>query len=188
MVESVVDAGVRCFYSHVKSLNSDPASVKRDALDFHKVTRRLFEQASIIPFRFSTLLASVAEIGAYLNQHRAAYHAALQRFGETVQMEIRVGLSSTYLPGEGSGTAYLKSRAQRAHQVEESVQACRAAINEEVIDWRQREASHGVLCFVLIKREALQNFQQQIKHVRLDPTLKATVSGPWPPTEFLPEL
>jgi hypothetical protein len=187
-VESVIESGLRCYYSVLGALASDPESIRRDALDFHKITRMLFEQAVIIPFRFPTLLASVAEIGAYLNQRSGAYHGALQQFRETVQMEVRVGLRQANVADAGSGTAYLESRAQHARRLQEGVKACRAAINEEVIDWRQREATDGVRCFLLVRREALQNFQQQIKQVRLEATVNATVSGPWPPTEFLPDF
>lgn len=187
-VESVVESGLRCYYSVLAALASDPESIRRNALDFHRITRTLFEQSVIIPFRFPTLLASMAEIGAYLNQRSAAYHAALQQFRETVQMEVRIGLPEANVADAGSGTAYLETRAQRARRLQDGIKACRAAINEEVIDWRQREAGHGARCFVLVKREALQDFQQQIKQVRLEGAVNATVSGPWPPTEFLPDL
>jgi hypothetical protein len=72
--------------------------------------------------------------------------------------------------------------------VEQAIALCRAAIHEEVIDWRQRAASHGVRCFVLIKREAVGEFQQKIQRVQLPEASTAAVSGPWPPTEFLPVL
>lgn len=167
--------------------------MQREALDFHGVNRELFRRAAIIPFRFPTALAEMAQIDAHLRERAVLYGSALAQFRDKVQMELRLSLAeskpcASAASGEDAttGTMYLKSRARSARQTEEAISACRVAINEEVIDWRQRESSHGVHCFALIRREAVTGFQQQIKCVRLDEAVTAAVSGPWPPTEFFP--
>ena len=186
-VDSLEHSGLRFFYSSLDKLHADPDTLKRDALDFHLVTRELFLQAAIIPFRFPTTLASMAEGNAYLRDHAAQYYAALQDFRHQVQMEIRVQLPPAPATRDAAtGTHYLQTRAQRARQMEQAIQFCRAAIQPEVIDWRQHDSSRGVRCFVLIRREAVGRFQQQIKHARLPESAMAAVSGPWPPTEFFP--
>lgn len=186
-VESVASASVRCFYSAIDAVPSDPEMLKRDALDFYRVTRSLFEQSAIIPFRFPTVLPSMAEVDAYLRDHAPAYDAALKAFHDTVQMEVRIA-AEPETRDASSGTRYLKNRAQRARRAEQAISTCRTAINEEVIDWRQRESSQGVRCFVLVKREAVNKVQQQLQQVRLERAITAAVSGPWPPTEFLPDF
>jgi Gas vesicle synthesis protein GvpL/GvpF len=179
--------GLRCFYSVVGSLGLDAQTLKRDALEFHQVTRELFRQAALIPFRFPATLASVAQIAAFMQEHAPAYRAALADFRDKVQMEIRIRPPEPPAAGAASsGTKYLKDRAQRARRVERAIAACRAAVHEEVVDWRQRESSHGVRCFALVRRDAVSRFQQQVQRVRLEDDLTATLSGPWPPTEFLP--
>jgi Gas vesicle synthesis protein GvpL/GvpF len=185
-VESRELSDLRCFYSSLEKLNPAPDSLQRDALDFHRVTRELFQQTAIIPFRFPTTLSSLNELKAYLRDHAAPYHGALQDFRDTVQMEIRLQLPPPPAEDIPSGAHYLQTRAQRSRQVEQAISACRVAISEEVIDWRQRDSPRGVRCFVLIRREAVSGFQQQIKQVRLPEAAAAAISGPWPPTEFFP--
>jgi Gas vesicle synthesis protein GvpL/GvpF len=187
-VESVDVNGLRCFYSLVDAVASDGESLKRGALEFHGVTQSLFEQTAIIPFRFPTVLASVAEVDAHLRERAPAYDAALKQFRDMVQMEVRFGLTEAQAAEAGSGTEYLKSRAQRGFQLQQAISACRVAIDEEVIDWRQRESSLGVRCFVLVKREAVQKVQKQLEQLRLERAVTAAVSGPWPPTEFLQDF
>ncbi len=187
-IEALDSSGLRCYYSTLEGIGPDRVAIQRDALDFHRVTRALFEQFAIIPFRFPTLVSSTAEIGAYLDQHAEAYGDALKKFADTVQMELRISLQEPAALDAGSGVEYLKRRAGRAQQVEQAVTACRTAIQEVVVDWRQRETSLGVRCYVLVKREAVRNFQEQIKQVRLDGGVAAAASGPWPPTEFLPDF
>lgn len=186
-VESVDVDGLRCFYSVVDSLGGDAGSLKRDALDYHRVTRELFRQSAVIPFRFPSTLGSVAQIVVLLHDHAQAYRAALADFRDKVQMEIRIGgPNAPAASAASSGTGYLKDRAQRTRRLEQAIAACRAAIHEEVVDWRQRESSHGVRCFALIRREVVNSFQERILRVRLEGDVTATLSGPWPPTEFLP--
>jgi hypothetical protein len=187
-VENVDVNGLRCFYSLVDAVASDAESLKRDALEFYGVTRALFEQTAIIPFRFPTILASVAEVDAHLRERVPAYDAALKQFRDMVQMEIRIGLTEAEAADAGSGTEYLKSRAQRGFQLQQAISSCRVAIDEEVIDWRQRESSHGARCFVLVKREAVNKVQKQLQQLRLERVVTAAVSGPWPATEFFPDF
>jgi hypothetical protein len=184
-VESVDEEGLRCFYSVVDSLGGDADALKRDALDYHRVTRELFRQSAVIPFRFPATLASVAQIAAFIHDHAQAYRAALANFRDKVQMEIRIRPPKSPVAGAASsGTGYLKDRVQRARRLQQAIATCRAAIDEEVVDWRQRESSHGVRCFALIRREAVNRFQERILRVRLEDDLTSMLSGPWPPTEF----
>jgi hypothetical protein len=186
-VERTETASLRCYYSVVDSAAGTTDEIKRDALEFHRVTSELFRHAALIPFRFPTTLASMAELDAYMRNHAAQFQEALQQFRDTVQMELRIGLvEPAATPASSSGAKYLRERAERARDVEKAIAACRVAINEEVIDWRQRESSHGVRCFALIRRDAAARFQQQIKTVRLHQAVTVALSGPWPPTEFLP--
>lgn len=106
-------------------------------------------------------------------------------------MEIRLYAeksTDTAHIGASTGTRYLQNIAHQMQDVDNAVAACRAAINEEVIDFLQRNSVHGVRCFVLVRREAVTQFQDHIQRIRLNPAVKAAVSGPWPPTEFLPDF
>ncbi|MGZ4838307.1 MAG: GvpL/GvpF family gas vesicle protein [Terriglobales bacterium] len=187
-VESMVHAKLRCFYSALDAVGADLETQKREALEFHQVTRSLLAQATIIPFRFPTVLPGLTEIGAHLEARGQAYNAALHQLRNLVQMEIRIEWVDRETPVANSGTQYLKNLAHNSRRMEDAVATCRATINELVIDFQQHEFSHGVRCFVLIKREAVQQFQDHIKQIRLERSAKAAVSGPWPPTEFLPDF
>ncbi len=188
-VSSISHVGLRCFYSVVPAISSDAAQLKTHALEFHRVTHVLFQQAAIIPFRFPTLLPDETAVRDHLESRKDAYLRALSCFRETVQMEIRISAErSAAAPEQTSGAAYLQNLAHRQHDVDNAVVACRGAIREEVVDFRQRNSAHGVRCFALVRREAVTQFQEHIQRVRLDPAIKAAVSGPWPPTEFFPDF
>jgi hypothetical protein len=184
----MIHANLRCFYSALDAVGADLETQKREALEFHRVTRSLFDLVAIIPFRFPTVLPGLAELGAHLAARGQAYNAALNQLRNMVQMEIRIELGDRETPVTSSGTEYLKNLAQDSRRIENAIATCRATINELVIDFRQREFSHGVRCFVLIQRQAVHQFQDHIKQTRVDRSITAAVSGPWPPTEFLPDF
>jgi len=190
-VSCISNAGLHCFYSAVEAVSSDAAELKKEALEFYRVTHALFESAAIIPFRFPTILADETAIRDHLQSRKDAYIQALSRFHETVQMEIRFFVERSPAAsqlGNTSGAKYLQNVAHRVRNVDNAIAACLAAINQEVIDFRQRKSVHGVRCFALVRREAVKQFQDHIQQIRLDPDLKAAVSGPWPPTEFFPDF
>ena len=148
---------------------ADPESlIQRDALDFHRVTRELFQQSAIIPFRFPTPCLRWRKLTLTSTSMPRSTMPRCRNFATRCRWKSASASRRPQSPDAATGAAYLETRAQRARQVEQAIAACRAAINEEVIDWRQRESSHGVRCFVLIRREAVGSFQQQIKQVRLD--------------------
>lgn len=183
-VQQIAAEGLRCFYSEPGDLGGDAAGVRKDAVDFHRVTHSVFQKAAIIPFRFPTLMKDMAEIAAFLASHAGEYAEALKRLRDAVQMEIRISLAEAAAAETVSGAEYLRCRADIATKLEQAAASCKAAA-AYAREWRQRTSRDSVHCFALLRRGEVYNFEQAFRGLRLDAALKAIVSGPWPATEFL---
>ncbi|MGI9103624.1 MAG: GvpL/GvpF family gas vesicle protein [Terriglobales bacterium] len=186
-IESVIESGLRCFYSEVPSVQGEAAVVRDDALVFHQVIHRIFTAATILPFRYPTLLPSLADVGAHLRHRAAQYNSALLSLAGKAQMDVRIAWAGTDQQASG-GAEYLRRKAARDREINAAVSALRVAAGDKVLDWRQRETPQGARCFALLRRDDVCDFQQQLRQLRLDPEVNVTVSGPWPPAEFLPEF
>ena len=80
-VEELQEAGLRCCFSHFESreqIAGIPAI--ESALAFHQVLQALFRQATLISFRFPTLVENVEELRQHLQERihwlEAAWNAA----------------------------------------------------------------------------------------------------------------
>src|SRR5438105_9012929 len=155
-VETLVDSGLRCFYSRFEGaepVSSGPPAVET-ALAFHEVLQELFRQAAIIPFRFPTMVGGEAELVEYLRTHAQEHGPALARVREMVQMEIRI--SERPEPGAAatdvSGGEYLRGRQARTARLKAAVEKCRDATKPWIAGWRERETPAGIRCCVLVRR------------------------------------
>ena len=200
-IESVEHDGLRCFVSESADTVQLPTGSIRDvALVFHRVLEGIFQQAAIIPFRFPTILAGEAEVIAYLREHSAEYHAALTRFRDMVQMEIRIELKDSRFPGKlaestfgqghdakPSGTEYLRKIQGRRERLEIAAKKFQQACARLTKAWRQRDSIEGMRCFLLIERASVKEFQGELQGVEVGTGLVARLSGPWPASQFLKE-
>ncbi len=186
-VQGVEAEGLRCFYSEVQSLQGDSSAIQQDAIAFHQVIHRIFTAATLLPFRYPTLLPELAEVGAHLRRRAAQYNAALSRLQGLVQMDARVAWAGAP-QATGGGADYLRSKAAQEKKINASVAALRVASGSKVLDWRQRAMPQGTRGSALLRRQDVGIFQQELRQLRLDPEVSLTVSGPWPPTEFLPDF
>jgi Gas vesicle synthesis protein GvpL/GvpF len=184
-VRDIVEGGLRCFYSEIAELGGDADTVQKDAVDFHRVIHGILQTAAVIPFRFPTLVKDTGEIAAFAASHASEYGDALQRFRDAVQMEVRISLAGAAAAEAASGADYLRARADSSRKLDQAAASCSAAAQAYALEWRQRTSRDGVHCFALVRRSEVYNFEQALRGLQLDSTLKAIASGPWPATEFL---
>ena len=178
-VERQALAGMQCYYS---VFPQPPANLsKEDALVFHNVVTAIFAKAAVTPFRFPTVLEDEDELEVYLETEGHDLLESLQRLRDFVQMEVRLSY------GAESGKAHAKPSA-RAHQVLEQVaESARDSLGEAVRGWHTRELPNGLRCYALIPRGEVGSFRHKSEGLKADGAVRLTVSGPWPPTEFLHE-
>ncbi len=187
-VESLNESGFRCFVSRREGdLPLSSLARREPALEFHSVLQELFQQNTIIPFRFPTVLADEADLSAHLKENAEQYREALSRLKDMVQMEIHLGFGQAATPGRSkvSGTQYLKQRQGQLRGLEKLAEKFRQA--GAIQSWQKRESARGVRCFALIRRDDIPEFQGQVAGVVVGAEIALRVTGPWPPTEFLKE-
>ena len=176
VVRDEVD-GLYVWSSDVTSLADD---LPGNALRFHAVAGDLFRQATIIPFRFPTLLPSKTELEVFIRLHRGSFAADLERLAGTVQMDVTVAVTAA--PGAHSGTAYLERKREQSRLLRDAVQQIRTVVGGLTLATAEREITDGIRLFFLLSRDHRDRFMQAVAQSGVR-GLRTT--GPWPPTAFL---
>ena len=167
----------------------DPAvwlkrELRTSALEFHCVLRRIFEASAIVPFRFPTIFDTSEQVEEHVQQRSGEYVTLLDRFADSVQMEIRVS-GREPSPRAQSGTDYLKVRQQSIQAAERFAARLKEDLSSVLQEWRQRMARNELRAFALIPRNKTEQFETVAGAIVVPQGLRARVSGPWPVTEFV---
>ena len=158
--------------------------LQASALEFHRVLSEVFKSTAVIPFRFPTIFGDEEQLIQRLQERASECAALLGKFGDLVQMEIRVTNPDIKKPSE-SGTQYLKLRQTATAMAGKFTAELRAALSELSHDWRERPSKDGIRAFVLIARTQVADFQKMMRNATVPDELSVRVSGPWPATEFM---
>ena len=182
-VEHEAVAGMQCYFS----VFSAPLSklTKEDALAFHHVITAIFSRTAVIPFRFPTMLEGKGELEVYLETEGHDLLETLQRLREFVQMEVRLTVDDARAASAGSGKEYLESRKHSREDLLELSDSIHDLFEEDVRGWHTREFQNGLRCYALVPRHMVADFRHKCERLKLEGGVKAAVSGPWPPSEFM---
>jgi gas vesicle protein GvpL/GvpF len=167
----------------------DPAvwlkrELRTSAVEFHRVLRRIFEATAIVPFRFPTIFDTSEQVEEHVQQRSGEYVSLLDRFADSVQMEIRVSGGTTSSRAQ-SGTDYLKLRQQSVQAAEQFASQLKGDLSSVLQEWRQRMARNELHAFALISRNKTEQFKKAAVAIVVPQGLQARVSGPWPVSEFI---
>jgi hypothetical protein len=181
--------GLSVLYSEVTTLPQDPGELAQAAMSFQSTVQQAFGAGIVIAFRFPTQLANVDELRAHLQENGARYRAGLMQLNGMAQMEVRLTqLGGTPAPTAATtGTEYLKARQAESQGITAAEEALKQAAGTLVYEWRLREATGVRRLYGLIPHDKAAEFKRLIGFVRLSGGTRAVISGPWPPSEFLPE-
>ncbi len=182
-VEREAIAGMQCYFS----LFPAPLTklTKEDALAFHHVITAIFSRTAVIPFRFPTMLEGKGELEVFLETEGHDLLESLQRLREFVQMEVRLTLGDARPASAGSGKEYLQNRQHAREDLLELAESVRELLQEDIRGWHTHEFQNGVRCYALVPRQRVADFRHKGERLKLEGGVKATVSGPWPPSEFM---
>ena len=162
---------------------------------------------AVLPVRFGTLVASERSLVALLDEWSDELLAALALVDGRCQMTLRLFAPAGFVPlseesgapdpaaveGNLSGTSYLEGRA-RAHARAQSapeLEPLREALASIVAAERITRHDQGPLlltAYHLIPRGAAPAYRKLLQRHAALLHARATVSGPWPPYAFVPEL
>ncbi len=182
-VRDVAKNGVRYFYGGWHA-DASPEGLKAQALEFHKVVRKIFEHTTVIPFRFPTSVAGDGELAELMEQQSGEYALELSRLRGMVQIKISVEGAGHASATATSGSEYLKQRQAADAPMNATLEKIEHATHS--IAQQTKRTRRGVTTnfFLLVLREKLPELKSALKSLGELPT-RATISGPWPPTEFV---
>ena len=184
-----------------------PATVR--ALRAHDaVVRRTARIApAVLPVRFGTLVTSDRSLVALLDEWSDELLAALALVDGRCQMTLRLFAPAGAVPppeesgasdvamadGNLTGTSYLegRARAQARAQSAPELEPLRDALASIVAAERITRHDQGPLlltAYHLIPRGAAPAYRKLLQRHAALLRARATVSGPWPPYAFVPEL
>ena len=183
-IQTILESGLRCFYSQIGTLPPDPASIKEVALEFHAVVSAIFNQAAVIPFRFPTLVSGEGELKSHLQEHAGEYLASLRHLRGLAQMEVRISMTRTE-SSRASGTEYLRDRQERQATFRDAASKVRSHTEPLLSGWRDRETKNGWRCYALVGKRQAERFAEMVRWILGLGEVELRVSGPWPATEFI---
>ncbi|MGA7461142.1 MAG: GvpL/GvpF family gas vesicle protein [Candidatus Korobacteraceae bacterium] len=190
VVQSREMLGVRVYWSEIDDPQTlaEAESLKKAALEFHRVLREILAVATPIPFRFPTLLESADVLEQHLIPEQDLYHDALARVDGAVQYEI-VGTwadeQQTDLATPVSGREYLKRRQKALGRVTAVEGKLKTVTADTVREWRGREQNKKHRWFALVPRADRERFIASLRTAGGSEGIRLRLSGPWPPSEFV---
>ncbi|HXW03754.1 MAG TPA: GvpL/GvpF family gas vesicle protein [Vicinamibacterales bacterium] len=194
-VELMEVAGFEVVCEHLRE--PPPLSEARLRAQHEIVVRIAARAPAVLPVRFGAWLEQ-SELEAVLRRRRRVLRAALGRVRGRVQMTIRLfGRSGSRGAVEEAapmtGTAFLKARRAAARPgLPAAATAISAAVQSIVADERI-EGPRGTILVTLhhlLERSRVPRYRRALSSAGrgLRAGVELTVSGPWPPFAFTPEL
>lgn len=189
---------VEGMFAAVENMTERPAISEETLRAQHEIVARIASRVdALLPARFGALVDEM-ELAAVVRQRRGAIEAALDLVRGRVQMTLRFfadrppELPLEPLPSQQTartGTSYLHQRraAAAGQPVPPEVSRIDAAVAHLVLG-RREERGRGrvaLALYHLIERGSEPEYLDALAPLRGE-TL--TVSGPWPPFAFVPEL
>jgi hypothetical protein len=159
----------------------------------HATVVRLADRTrALLPARFGSLIGADA-LQAIVSERAPEILESLARVRDRRQMTLRVfGALDRSMPIEeqrSTGTAFLKSRRERALHVPAEVIAIRDRLGSLVSAERVARGQGGlrVTIYHLVSTGEIESYKKRAAGLDFAPH-QLTVSGPWPAFSFAPEL
>jgi hypothetical protein len=186
-VYEVEDLGLRAWYSEVEADTFSGADhVTKAALDFHKFVSAVFREGTVLPFRFPTILESVDELRSHLEEKAAWYLNAVRRSEGLAQFEARIISKTKLAPDAESGKDYLEQRKQVHERNSKTVSGLLRGLDDFLREHHLKETPQGTRVYLLLERTRMAAFREASTHIGVPDGFEVRLTGPWPPTEFLP--
>jgi hypothetical protein len=183
--------GVRLYWSNLDNPEAclgAAESLKKAAVEFHKVLREVLTVTTPIAFRFPTLLEREEVFEEHLSSEQELYRESLARVGNALQYEI-VGTWTDEQEADFSkpvtGKEYLQRRQQSSGRIAAVENKLKNVTADSVREWRGRQERKTHRWFALVSRENRERFLAALRTAGGSEGIKLRLSGPWPPSEFV---
>ncbi|MFH0823090.1 MAG: GvpL/GvpF family gas vesicle protein [Pseudomonadota bacterium] len=205
--------GLCAVFSEVSDIEA--AYEMSEIVNYHKVIEWFFGQADVVPFRFGTVLEGLSDVERLLQKRAVHYKRMLEDLEDCCEVGIRAIIDEADLPAAGCcapgffsleapnpGKLYLTSR--RFHYLSETLrkEACERAVEpyrtaldglfkkyrsevSETVDSKDGRRLLMISTYFLVPRKLLPAFRERFPAAARHGSLKALLSGPWPPYNFV---
>lgn len=202
----VVHGELAAWVSPVADMARVMAPAQADLLTYEHVIRSRHAAADVVPMRFGNVLTGESAVRAHLDEQRTTYLRALARIAGCVEMGARALISLPHPPvareepvaPSRSGADYLKARQRRysaESQLREHCEALEQALlakvaplcREHRMEFSRPRPGEPVLCSVyfLVPRDQVAAFRAALASSPGADLPEASLSGPWPPFNFV---
>jgi hypothetical protein len=190
-----------------------PEASERHLREHFRVVEAFMARDTVLPVRFGTAFAGVAELLEHLARGHDVYASDLRRLRGVVELSVRAerrrgipalpsGSGAALAAADGGpGTRYLAERlALAAHGLAQQREAQalagmlmeRLAAQAAQVEWRALalpSGAAGVSMAFLLPKERLDGFREAAGALGLAaPDLDILLTGPWPPYSFVSAL
>lgn len=165
-----------------------PALAEDELRNQHAIVMRIAAKVpAVLPARFGSLVGE-DELVDLVRRQQPAIEEAFALVRDRVQMTLRTlvkGASSPPAATAASGRQYLELRRREASpRVPSRLEAVLARVSAYVIQERREKTPAGaVVVYHLVERADVDTYR-----ATLNGAPGFTVSGPWPPFAFVPEI
>jgi hypothetical protein len=188
-------------YAAVERLDERPAVSEAALRTQHDIVVRIAAKVdAILPARFGSFV-DVQELARIVELRRAAIGDALDLVRGRVQMTVRLFDAETPAAanplahagmGAATGTEYLRARRQAAVRAAPQAVAAISVAVKDVVAAERTEAGQGRVAatvYHLVDHAAVDKYRKRLAGIPSGPDRQTlSVSGPWPPFAFGPEL
>jgi hypothetical protein len=174
---------------------------RAELLDYERVIHSRHDLTDVLPMRFGSLLPDEEAVRAHLDERRAAYLRSLTRIAGCVELGVRARLSlphpptateDTVAPVSRSGADYLKAR-QRRYSAENRLRDQCTALEQALLskvaplcrEHRVELSPPRCSLYFLVPRGQVSAFRAALSPPPDVGTSEPTLSGPWPPFNFV---
>jgi len=195
-----IDADLRLIQSEglaalVRASDTELSRESSAVLEYGDKIMQIHQQTTLIPMRYGSLLADEKAVIKNLQDENAHYHSILAKLADCEEMGVRITLKNsedeTGAP-QSSGQAYLLAR-KSIYSVPELAVQQEALINSVLAGFYQEQRAtlsvfngqRTYLLSYLVPRATLKQFKLGYFDLATSLGESVTVSGPWPPYNFV---
>lgn len=183
-------------YAAVERLDARPRVSEEALRTQHTIVAEVAKKVdAILPARFGSFVDRV-ELARLVQLRRGAIVDALDLVRGRVQMTVRVfdagtGQAETARAAPSTGTAYLEDRRRAASgRAHPRLVAVADAVKGIVVATRSagEQGRVAVTLYHLVDSSAVGEYRQALTGVAIPGDATVSVTGPWPPFAFAPDL
>lgn len=181
--------GLRIYWSGVATPEALVEGPSRKAAEqkYRQVLREVITHTTTLSFPCPSIVADLDAMEKLFTTEGERYSEALTRLAGYVQFELTATWSDSDnkdLATPISGKEYLKRRQETESRVATIDAKLRSVTSGIVFDWRTRRERRNYVWYVLLPRDAREQFIAALRSAGPSGGVRLRLSGPWPPDEF----